>query len=458
MNELFDTFAKAHAAHNGYMIAQTLSPVPPANQPQMLSSVWQSANHQSVQGTIKHFIKKSASASYHSSLDNTELNGWVEVYTAYWKAIGEILAGESGKSSWTKVYDAWKDLTSMLIRGYNNHGFQAWTIPSLYMVGKYLRLFAIKSDEERSRNSSRSQAGTTIIQDDFDADADKQSQLRDCEQHLKRIFTLCLTDRAPLEESRKWGIYFVINLLFKTYFKLNSASLSRTILTSLKAFNDRGDMPPLESFPKSQRVTFKYYEGVLFFLEENYVEANKHLTEAWLLCPRSSKANIERILIYLIPCRLLTSHVLPTKKLLEPYPRLQELFLPIAQCIRRGDLRSFDLALQKGEDEFVKRRIYLTLERGRDIALRNLLRKVFVNGGFEEPKEGNAAPVRRTRVPLAEFQTAISMGSGGETVDPDEVECLLANMIYKDLMKGYIARERGIIVLSKKGAFPGTGV
>jgi hypothetical protein len=31
-------------------------------------------------------------------------------------------------------------------------------------------------------------------------------------------------------------------------------------------------MPPLDAFPKSQRVTFKYYEGVLFFLEENYVE------------------------------------------------------------------------------------------------------------------------------------------------------------------------------------------
>lgn len=31
-------------------------------------------------------------------------------------------------------------------------------------------------------------------------------------------------------------------------------------------------MPPLEMFPKSQRVTFKYYEGVLFFLEENYTE------------------------------------------------------------------------------------------------------------------------------------------------------------------------------------------
>lgn len=78
--------------------------------------------------------------------------------------------------------------------------------------------------------------------------------------------------RAPLEESRKWGIYFIVNLLFKTYFKLNSASLSRNILTSLKTFNGRGDMPPLEAFPKSQRVTFKFYEGVLYFLEENYIQ------------------------------------------------------------------------------------------------------------------------------------------------------------------------------------------
>jgi hypothetical protein len=46
--------------------------------------------------------------------------------------------------------------------------------------------------------------------------------------------------------------------------------MSRTILKALSAY--RGDMPPLESFPRAQRVTFKYYEGVLFFLEENYNE------------------------------------------------------------------------------------------------------------------------------------------------------------------------------------------
>ena len=86
----------------------------------------------------------------------------------------------------------------MLIRGYNNFGFEAWTIPSLYVVGKYLRLFAIKSDMERNRNNVSVSTGASFMQDDFDPEAEKQGQLRDCEQHLKRIFTLCLNDRLAL--------------------------------------------------------------------------------------------------------------------------------------------------------------------------------------------------------------------------------------------------------------------
>lgn len=80
--------------------------------------------------------------------------------------------------------------------------------------------------------------------------------------------------RAPLEESRKWGIYNIINLLFKTYFKLNSVSLSKNIIAALQA--GRGDMPELSAFPKAHQVTFKYYFGVILFLEENYVKVRKH--------------------------------------------------------------------------------------------------------------------------------------------------------------------------------------
>ena len=82
---------------------------------------------------------------------------------------------------------------------------------------------------------------------------------------------LCLPGhRAPLEESRKWGIYYIANLLLKTYFKLNSASLSKNILNSLRAGGR--DMPSFKAFPRSQQVTFKYHQGVLAFLEENYVD------------------------------------------------------------------------------------------------------------------------------------------------------------------------------------------
>lgn len=139
------------------------------------------------------------------------------------------------------------------------------------------------------------------------------------------------------------------------------------------------------------------------------------------------------ILTYLIPCHLLTSHTLPTLTLLEPYEHLQKLFLPLARCIKKGDLNTFDQALKDGEDEFVKRRIYLPLERAHDTCLRNLLRKVFVAGGYEEPKPDappDAPRVRRTRVPVSEFTAAISLNSKKQ-IDSDEVECYLANMIYK---------------------------
>ena len=142
------------------------------------------------------------------------------------------------------------------------------------------------------------------------------------------------------------------------------------------------------------------------------------------------------VLTYLIPCHLLNTHTLPSTHLLAPYPRLERLFRPLAQCIKKGDLAGFDSALATGEDEFVKRRIYLTLERGRDIALRNLFRKVFLAGGFEESKDGSP-PIRRTRIPLKEFGAAVRLGNRTDSAaktDMDEVECLLANLIYKVCM------------------------
>jgi COP9 signalosome complex subunit 12 len=50
--------------------------------------------------------------------------------------------------------------------------------------------------------------------------------------------------------------------------QLNSISLSKNILRAIQA--SKADLPPMEAFPKSHIVTFKYYVGVTLFLEEDY--------------------------------------------------------------------------------------------------------------------------------------------------------------------------------------------
>lgn len=188
-------------------------------------------------------------------------------------------------------------MTNALIRGYTNCGFEAWTVPCLYVAGKYIRIFAIKADEGTANTSG----STNNFQDDFNPEAEKNEKLEDAARQLNRIFTICLSDRcafpfhlnsqssntdildrAPLEESRKWGIYNIINLLFKTYFKLNSISLSKNILKAIQAY--RGDMPSIDAFPKAHQVTFKYYTGVIYFLDEAYEEVSQLLIDSMQLC------------------------------------------------------------------------------------------------------------------------------------------------------------------------------
>lgn len=99
---------------------------------------------------------------------------------------------KASNASWTKVYELWKDLTLQVIRGYTHYDFENWTIPCLYVAGKYLRLFAMRADEERKTTEDTSM---TVLQDDFDPEAEEHKWLEDCARHLNRIFQTCLNDR-----------------------------------------------------------------------------------------------------------------------------------------------------------------------------------------------------------------------------------------------------------------------
>ena len=88
-------------------------------------------------------------------------------------------------------------------------------------------------------------------------------------------------------------------------------------------------------------------------------------------------SNHRRILTYLIPLRILRGH-LPTRALLDKFPILDDLFAPFLAAIQSGDISAYDKALEKEERRLVELNLLLTLERGRELCVRGLFRRVYV--------------------------------------------------------------------------------
>ncbi|KAF2112140.1 hypothetical protein BDV96DRAFT_614445 [Lophiotrema nucula] len=464
MQAALQPFREAHALENAWAVAQILSPVAPIDDPGRLYDFYRASNEHMVENDVRSVLKYSKQNRH---LKN-ESDAWTDIFVSYWRAIGEILRAEEASNQGrlrdrqaVEVYEAWKAVATNIQKFVSNGMLPSWAVVCMYSAANHLRVLAIKADEQlaQTRNGATFNAG---FQDDVVSTTPKSEKLEDAARVFNRMFALCLGDRNPdMNESRKWGVYYMANLQFKTYFKLKAITLSKNVVKAIEA---QSDLPLFELYPKAHQVTYKYYVGILAFLQEDYARAETCLQEAFDACFMQAIKNQELILTYLIPCRLITKHAIPSADLLSSFPRLQRIFGPLVACIKRGDLPGFDEALVAGEEEFVKRRIYLTLERGRDIAQRNLLRKVFLAGGYEDLKEGQteADRIRKSRIPLANFAAALRMGTAGEgsgqILEDDEVECMIANMIYKGLMKGYISREHAMVVVNKKGAFPGTGV
>ncbi|KAF2259569.1 hypothetical protein CC78DRAFT_475207 [Lojkania enalia] len=450
MQAALEPFLTAHTNEDAWAVASLLSPIAPPSDPGRLYDFYRASNEHMIENDIRTALIYSRA----SRLEPSEGSAWSEIFVNYWKVVGQILRAEEatnqGRSrdrQWVDVFDAWKTLTNSLLKHLERGNIRSWTMICMYHAAKDLRKFAIKADEQLA-TAKGNVTFNSGFQDDVVTSIPRNEMLEEAARVLNRMFRMCLSDRNPdMRESRKWGTYFMASLLFKTYFKLKAISLSQSVVRSIEAMSD---LPSFELYPKAHRVTYKYYVGVLAFLQEDYTKAEAYLTEAWEICYVGAKKNQQLILTYLIPCRLITKHAIPTPALLSPFPLLQSIFAPLVSCIKRGDLSGFDAALVAGENQFVKRRIYLTLERGRDIAQRNLLRKVFLAGGYEELKEGQteADRIRKTRIPLANFGAALRMGMGmdgdgsGQALEDDEVECIVANMIYK------VSAQRGAYKLS----------
>ena len=217
MDTLLDSFAHAQTLHNGYLLSSTLVPLAPPLNPAYLYHIQSSSSPYSITADVRYRIQYNPSLS----LSKKESSAWQELYVAFYKSVCELVnaeevanqvrrtAGAAGDVAgevarqWGRVYDAWRDVTNALYRGYSSGGFEAWTVPCLYVVGRYLRVFAIKADEEARRAPSTALNGAANMGEDAaDTDTDNQ-KLEDCARQINRLFSLCVSDRYVLHITAK---------------------------------------------------------------------------------------------------------------------------------------------------------------------------------------------------------------------------------------------------------------
>lgn len=83
----FHEFAEAVSNQDGPRLSRTLTPDLPTEK---LRKIWTSQNAHGIKGALKRGLK--ANAAVMDGLSHEEVQGWVDIYTDYWRAAGDIVA------------------------------------------------------------------------------------------------------------------------------------------------------------------------------------------------------------------------------------------------------------------------------------------------------------------------------------------------------------------------------
>lgn len=340
---------------------------------------------------------------------------------APWKDVASLVKDRFGAGA-ALLATNWVECCAYLSRAMNTYlGIlsrdDGWSLPLLQSMCRDLRIVAIEADNQLQLEGMHA------------------SRLTDVEQILKRAFVATNNDRREVNEgSRKKGTLDVVNQMLKTYFKLNNLRLCGNVISVVES----STFPNFENtFPVSHRVTYKYFAGRLHLYADRRAEAVKDLTYAFRLTPDTYEINKRLELLYLIPAKILCGY-LPTMALLDKYN--MEWYKGIVVALRTGNLRVFNETMEKYEEFFISRALFLTMEKLRQLVYRSLCKKIFVIN-----KNNN-------KISIEWFRVALKLC--GADMHRNEAECILANLIYNNVIRGYISHKVGFMVLSKKNPFP----
>jgi len=249
---------------------------------------------------------------------------------------------------------------------------------------------------------------------------------------IMSCFRVCASDgRAAKGVSKKWGMMFLVNQLFKIYFKIGNLHLCKPLIRAIDSSTNK------DEFPLAQQVTYKYYVGRKAMFDSNYVQADEHLSFAYENCHKQKRNNLRSILIFLVPVKMLLGK-LPPLQLLEDHNLHQ--FADVSIALKNGNLKALNAALTKHEKFFIHTGTYLIIEKLKSIAFRTLFRKVhLILGSYQ--------------IPLKKLVSVLET-QGIDDIDIEETECIAAGLIFSGKIRGYISHQHKTMVVSKVNAFP----
>lgn len=266
--------------------------------------------------------------------------------------------------------------------------------------------------------------------------------LREALRNLSNGFNVVAKVRGSFTDadSKKLALFAVTNVLFKIYFKLNTLQLCSKLINVVERPGPACATDAFRCFPVADVVAYKYYVGRLKMFEDRYEEARDCFTFALRHTPAGHIGNVRRILINLVPVQMCLG-VMPGPAVADRYG-LGE-FYELGAATRRGDVKSFEEIMKTHQRRFIMRGVYLVLEQVKVIAYRNLFKKIYVL-------------TNSTRLKLSLLESALAWL--GEQLELDEIECILANLIYQSKIKGYLSHEKQTLIVSKADPFPGAAI
>ncbi|CCF59135.1 hypothetical protein KAFR_0G01020 [Kazachstania africana CBS 2517] len=278
-----------------------------------------------------------------------------------------------------------------------------------------------------------------------------------CGRSIHRCFTICLNDRNPkLNENKKIGIYVFANLEFKIYHELNNMDMVRNLIKVLKSRDSGNEIPSLrESLAikyNSNIVTFNYFMGKYYTCVENdFTQGYKYLMDALLECTVRDKKQINKILVLLIPCAIISRKVYPNFETVERFQKddvIPKLYKPIVECLLNGNLDKFEKVINNETVEIfiLKNGLYVAINLIRELVFLKLIKTAVM-------QIENKAVVSLRYIATA-YKKSLHLQNTDEESLLNELECLLANLISKKLVKGYLSHSNRCIVLSKAEPFP----